>query len=129
MPRQPSGKPRGRPTGTGTLGEQTRLTVRIPTELYHRLEAFAERRRYTRGTPQLSGCVRDALEHYLVCLQRQQISQDEAPSAAPQRQTEKTVRGAVEPPSASSLPGDADLYAMVSRWVEEHAGQARQCTG
>ena len=65
MPRKPTGRPRGRPVGTGKLGEQTRLTVRIPLELYTRLEAFAETRRYTRGTPQLAECVREALEQYL----------------------------------------------------------------
>jgi predicted transcriptional regulator len=72
MPRKPTGNPRGRPTGTGRLGEQTRFTVRIPTELYARLEAFAEGRSYTRGTPQLAGCVREALAHYLVCPHRRQ---------------------------------------------------------
>jgi metal-responsive CopG/Arc/MetJ family transcriptional regulator len=65
MPRKPTGNPRGRPKGTGRLGEQTRLTIRIPQELYTRLEAFAEGRSYTRGTPQLAVCVREALEHYL----------------------------------------------------------------
>src|SRR5215470_10847819 len=65
MPRKPTGNPRGRPKGTGRLGEQTRLTVRIPQTLYTRLEAFAEGRSYTRGTPQLAVCVREALEHYL----------------------------------------------------------------
>src|SRR6266849_8466340 len=72
MPRTPTGNPRGRPTGTGRLGEQTRFTVKIPRELYQRLEAFAEGRRSTHGTPQLAGCVRDALAHYLVCPQRRQ---------------------------------------------------------
>jgi hypothetical protein len=65
MPRKPTGNPRGRPKGSGRLGEQTRLTVRIPQTLYTRLEAFAEGRSYTRGTPQLAVCVREALEHYL----------------------------------------------------------------
>src|SRR5712691_2040600 len=73
MPRTPTGRPRGRPTGTGKLGEHVRFTVRIPRALYDRLEAFAEGRRSPRGTPQLSWCVRDALAHYLVCPQRQKI--------------------------------------------------------
>ena len=38
MPRQPTGRPVGRPKGSTKLGEHTRLTVRIPTELYARLE-------------------------------------------------------------------------------------------
>ena len=80
MPRRPTGKPRGRPPGTGTLGEQTRFTVRIPTELYQQLEAFAEGRSYTRGTPQLAGCVREALAHYLVCPHRRQTHSAPMPS-------------------------------------------------
>lgn len=72
MPRRPTGNPRGRPRGSGVLGEQTRLTVRIPSELYDRLEAFAEGRSFSRGTPQLAGCVRDALEHYLACPYKRQ---------------------------------------------------------
>ena len=69
MPRQPTGKPPGRPKGSGQLGEQTRLTVRIPMLLYERLQAFAEGRVYTRGAPQLAICVREALEEYLACRQ------------------------------------------------------------
>ena len=69
MPRQPTGRPRGRPKGSGELGEQTRLTVRIPLALYERLQAFAEGRVYTRGAPQLAICVREAIEEYLACRQ------------------------------------------------------------
>jgi hypothetical protein len=65
MPRQPTGRPRGRPKGSGELGEQTRLTVRIPLALYERLQEFAEGRVYTRGAPQLAVCVREALGAYL----------------------------------------------------------------
>ena len=65
MPRQPTGRPRGRPKGSGELGEQTRLTVRIPLALYERLTAFAEGRSYTRRAPQLAVCVREALVAYL----------------------------------------------------------------
>lgn len=72
MPRRPTGNPRGRPKGTGRLGEQTRLTVRIPTEISARLALFAEGRSFTRGTPQLAGCVREALEHYLACPHKRQ---------------------------------------------------------
>ena len=40
MPRKPTGRPRGRPPGTGLLGEQIRLTVRIPASLYDLCSAF-----------------------------------------------------------------------------------------
>jgi hypothetical protein len=76
MPRKPTGRPRGRPVGSGKLGEEgtdhTRLTVRIPTPLYTRLEAFAETDRYHHGNPRLADYVRKALEHYLVCPHRRQ---------------------------------------------------------
>ena len=72
MPRKPTGNPRGRPPGTGRLTAPTRITVWLPGELYTRLEAFAEGRSYTRGTPELARCVRDALEHYLACPYKRQ---------------------------------------------------------
>jgi hypothetical protein len=76
MPRHPTGRPRGRPTGSGRLGEEgqdhARLTVRLPTDLYTRLEAFAAGRHFHRGSPQLAGCVRDALEEYLTRHTRRQ---------------------------------------------------------
>jgi hypothetical protein len=72
MPRQPTGNPRGRPPGTGQLGTelletQTRLTVRIPQDLYERFEAFVASRRFHRGKPFLAASVREALEHFLTC--------------------------------------------------------------
>ena len=69
MPRKPTGRPPGRPVGSGAVLErdQVRLTVRIPQTLFDRLEAYAEGRHFTRGTPQLAGAVRDALEHFLTC--------------------------------------------------------------
>ena len=73
MPRQPTGRPVGRPKGSTKLGEHTRLTVRIPTALYDRLEAYADGRSFARGgSPQLPACVREALEHYLACPQKRQ---------------------------------------------------------
>jgi len=79
MPRKPTGRPRGRQLGSGALGlgtqdAHTRLTLRIPNDLYTRLEAFAEGRAYTRGTPHLARCVRDAVEHYLACPHKRQTS-------------------------------------------------------
>jgi hypothetical protein len=72
MPRTPTGNPRGRPQGSGrltpaqTVAEaQTRLTVRLPTVLYDRLEAFAAGRHFHRRSPQLARCVREALDEYL----------------------------------------------------------------
>lgn len=89
MPRQPTGRPPGRPVGSGAVleREQTRLTVRIPATLYDRLEAFAEGLHFTRGTPQLSGCVREALEHFLVCPQMWQTQNVHTDHSANNRQT------------------------------------------
>jgi hypothetical protein len=67
MGRIPTGRPKGRPKGTGRLGEVVRLTVRIPEDLYARFVAFAEGRSYHRGDPRLSDCARDAIAHYLAC--------------------------------------------------------------
>jgi hypothetical protein len=87
MPRKPTGNPRGRPVGSGTLGPQTRFTVRIPTSLFERLEAFAEGVRYTRSAPQLARCVREALEHYLVCPDKRQTKNMLPSSEENNRQT------------------------------------------
>ena len=98
MPRQPTGNPRGRPRGTGTIGEdQARLTVRIPGELYTRFVAFAEGRSFTRGAPQLAVCVRDALDHYLTCQYKRQTGNIPPAGEYIKRQTEKStaVRDAV----------------------------------
>src|SRR5262245_50204480 len=65
MPRQPTGRPRGRPPGRGQLGVEgeghTRLTVRIPTTLYNAMKAAS----YTQENLDLAQTVRHALEHYL----------------------------------------------------------------
>lgn len=63
MPRQPTGRPRGRPPGSGRgIGEDSpRLTVRLPHDLYARLEAFAEGYRYHRSDPPLAVCVREMM--------------------------------------------------------------------
>jgi hypothetical protein len=67
MPRKPTGRPRGRPPGSGQLDNPTRLTVWMHGETYARLEAYADGRHYHRGEPQLSACVRELLEHALAC--------------------------------------------------------------
>jgi hypothetical protein len=68
MPRQPTGRPVGRPKGSTKLGAYTRITVRVPTALYDRLEAYADGRAFARGgTPMFAACVREAIEHYLTC--------------------------------------------------------------
>src|SRR5258708_27898 len=78
MPRQPTGQPRGRPTGSGHLGQEgtghTRLTVRLPTALYDALEDIAAHEHYTREAPELARTVRTALEHYLTCPHRRQTA-------------------------------------------------------
>jgi hypothetical protein len=91
MPRQTTGMPRGRPKGSGNLGEQMRLTMRIPKGLYERLCAFAEGYRYTHGVPQLAGCVREALEEYLANKgPTKNIPSGDTPTY---RQTEKYISG------------------------------------
>jgi len=97
MPRQPTGRPRGRPVGTGTLGEQIRVTIRIPTALYARLEAYAEGRSFARGgTPQFAACVREALEHYLICPQKRQTQ----PQPEPETETPAPLRQRQAAPAA-----------------------------
>lgn len=81
MPRKPTGRPNGRPMGSGTLGlsdheQHARLTLRIPAALYARLTAFAAGRSFTRGTSQLAGCVRALLEHGLSCPYKRQTGSD-----------------------------------------------------
>lgn len=103
MPRKPTGNPRGRPKGSGHIGEdQVRFTVRIPGELYSRFVAFAEGRSFTRGAPQLAICVRDALAHYLACPHKRQTKNILLPHEDNNRQTEKS-------PEAESIPrGEAE---------------------
>jgi hypothetical protein len=95
MPRQPTGRPVGRPKGSGQLGEEgqghKRLTVRLPSALYDALEAVAEREHYTREAPELARTVRAALEHYLACPQRRQTENTPWLSMTHNGQTENTT--------------------------------------
>jgi predicted DNA-binding protein len=50
------------------------VTVRLPTVLYERLEAFAAGRHVHRGRPPLAQYVREAVEEYLDRQQQRQIS-------------------------------------------------------
>src|SRR5262245_21537930 len=102
MPRKPTGRPRGRPVGTGFLGEQTRVTIRMPTALSARLEAYTDGRGVARGgSPQLAACVREALEYDLVCPQKRQTRPQAATATRPEAQssprlrTRQTVKGEV----------------------------------
>lgn len=112
MPRKPTGRPRGRPVGTGKLGEEiVRLTVRLPADLYARLDAFAAGRAYRRGEAHLSDCARDALEHFLVCPHKRQPEKRTA-SAAPDSETPGQQPG--EPPLVDDTARDTadDLEAI-----------------
>ena len=91
MPRKPTGRPRGRPVGTGTLGAQTRLTVSIPTDLYNRLITFVEGRPFPHGTPELATSVREALEHFLACPHKRQTIIATIPTEDNLRQTKKNL--------------------------------------
>jgi hypothetical protein len=66
--------------GTGRLGPQQRVTVRLPQPLYDRLEAFSEGRRsasWSDSNLRLADVVRDAIAHYLACPQRHIRTEDE----------------------------------------------------
>ena len=146
MPRLPPGHSRGGPTSRdrrtpappGDEG-QTRVTVRLPTGLYDRLEAFAAGRHGHRGRPPLTQWVREAVEEYL---DRQQQRQRHT-TVAEQCETSRTRAVASlavaqdhwtkpreaplprEGPNAPALPaGDEPLskqavVALILGWYEE----------
>ena len=81
MPRKPTGRPRGRPAGTGHLDNPERITVALSGEMHARLEAYRHGRK-------LAACVRELLEHALTCPQKRQTRpQAEAETALPAPQT------------------------------------------
>ena len=104
MPRKPTGRPTGRPPGSGTLGEVTRFTVRLPTPLYQKLQTFADGRAYTRGDPELSGCVRALLEHALTCPYKRQTASDTFRQTAQSTDTAAYTSWQIE--SGIQPPGD-----------------------
>ena len=97
MARHATGRPPGRPPGSGRLGKVKRVTVTLPEALYVRLEAYADGRSVARGgSPQLPACVREAVEHYLTCPQKRQtppqavtdtVTDTDAPQSPPRPQT------------------------------------------
>ena len=147
MPRTPTGKPRGRPLGSGTLGEEgtghIRLTVRIPRTLYERIEDFAGGSTFTRSTPQLAGCVREALEHYLACPNRRQTKNippivgsdagrtdtNRQTRSALSRQTKKSLQGqdAIlgEPKDEKPQTENVPVIAKHNNWQTENSTDAQ----
>src|SRR5262249_59916871 len=96
MARPPTGNPRGRPKGSGrltpaqTVAEaQTRITVRLPTALYDRLEAFAAGRHVHHGSRPLAQCMREALEEYLDRHSTRPTENSPQPRVDNKRQTQK----------------------------------------
>ena len=67
MPRKPTGRPAGRPKGSGQLEGARRITVWLTGEVYDTLHTYAEGRHYHRGDPELAACVRELLAHALAC--------------------------------------------------------------
>jgi hypothetical protein len=60
MPRKPTGRPAGRPPGTGHLDHPERITVALPAEMMLRLVRYSHGRK-------LAACVRELLDHALTC--------------------------------------------------------------
>jgi hypothetical protein len=138
MPRKPTGRPRGRPAGTGQLGEEgtghKRLTVRLPSALYDALEAVAEREHYTREAPELARTVRTALEHYLACPHRRQTGIGPHTSLAHNGQTENTLetledytrQTIIVPEPLGDTRGQTIIVPEPERTTEAPRGKKRQ---
>jgi hypothetical protein len=102
MPRTPTDNLRGRPKGSGRLTPaqtgaeaQTRVTVRLPTTLYDRLEAFTAGCHVPCGSPQLARCVREALEEYLERHSKRQTANSPLASVDNKRQTSNVLQASV----------------------------------
>ena len=111
MPRTPPDHPRGRPTGTGLLGAQTRLTVQIPVPLYDRLEAFAAGRQCHDGRPPLARCVREALEAYLDRQSTRQTPTRDREAAPPRESSDARALQTLDEPWARQA-----VVALILRW-------------
>lgn len=107
MGRKPTGKPRGRPVGTGVLGEHTRFTVRIPTPLYDRLKAYASGKGMSPEDPHLAESVRQALEHFLGCHSQRQTARDTHPREDNIRQTASVPPGVLGARDLEAMPVEA----------------------
>lgn len=56
----------------------------LPGETYDKLEIYAEGRSFARGgSPQLAACVREAIDHYLICPQKRQTQRQAEPVPEP----------------------------------------------
>src|SRR5262249_42252157 len=97
---------------------QTRVTVRLPTVLYDRLEAFAAGRRFHRGRPQLARCVREALEEYLDRHTKRQTENIPLPRVDKTRQTPQTAEA---PPQTPRTRAAARSEARKTLWTEPRA--------
>jgi hypothetical protein len=140
MPRQPTGRPTGRPKGSGQLGSetqgtQTRLTVRLPQDLYDRLDAFAEgHTSFTHGAPRLALCVREALAHYLICPKIRQTENAPYATECSNGQTESDARAwaAVPQDLQAAMHTQAQqrgltLATFLARCLDLDADTAGQC--
>jgi hypothetical protein len=79
MPRKPTGRPVGRPPGTGHLDNPERITVALPGAMVARLEAYSHGRK-------LAACVRELLEHALTCpYERQTRPEASTPLLTPRK--------------------------------------------
>ena len=88
MPRKPTGRPSGRPPGSGQLADARRITVWLTGEVYDKLHTYAEGRHYHRGDPELAACVRELLAHALACPYKNQTKNIPMPSRDINRQIE-----------------------------------------
>jgi Recombinase len=126
--RYPTGRPRGRPVGSGGLGPQTRLTVRLPTVLFDRLEAYAEGRSAARGTPRLDRArwVREAILHYLACPHKQQTGNAPQPTEDTNRQTKNFPGRPAVPVPEGGAGVDAQMEDTLRRLLDPSSEQSKR---